>query len=391
MADVGNAVAEALLATPPRGTDAAPELNGTLGAVLFLGEWGEVTGERAYADAAALLLDEAIDAASGVERPTIGLYGTPLGVAWVDALLHPSDEESDVDLFVANALSAASWPGGNDLMHGLAGVGTYCLARLPDPLARRNLERLVAHLASTVREDADGVTWPYVPAPGGTFAFNEHRPEGHVNLGFAHGVPAIVAFLAAAAEAGVAGAGELLGPAVRWVVAHRLPPGAGAAFPAFVIEGGRPQPARLGWCYGDPGIAVALRAAGVALGDGDLVAVARDVALGCTAREDVDDATLCHGSSGLGHMFNRLGQAFGEERLLDAARRWYGVTVDRHREGLTVVDREVVKRLMEADGDVSVDAGYGLLFGAAGAGLALASAISDREPRWDAALFVRSP
>lgn len=381
--DLANAVARALVSCPPGDEDTAPTLHGTLGAALFLAECGEESRSSA-------ILDEAIDAVAA-ERPTIGLYGAPVGVAWVDALLRPSAEENDVDVFVGNVLDHDSWSWAHDVMHGLAGVGTYCLARLPLPRARRSLERIVHHLANAVREDGAGVTWPYVPPPDGAFQFNEARPEGHVNVGFAHGVPGILAFLAAAADADVPGSRDLLAPAVRWLAAHRLPPGAGSAFPAFVYPAFESSPARLAWCYGDPGVAVALLAAGEALGDGETVALAREVALGCVGRDADVDATLCHGSAGLGHMFNRLGQALGEERLLDLARGWFAVTVDRHRDGLTVVDREATKRLLRDGGTVSVDAGYGLLFGAAGAGLALASAVSSRPPRWDAAMFVRSP
>ena len=387
-AEMTNAVAEALVACPPGGAEAAPSLHGTLGAALFLTEWGDVSGQRTYVDVGHAILDEAVDAASA-ERPTIGLYGTPVGVAWVEALLRPGGEEHDVDVFVGNVLGHDNWPWANDVMHGLAGVGAYCLARLPLPSARHSLERIVVHLANAAREDADGVTWAYVPPPDGSFRFNEARPEGHVNLGFAHGVPGIVAFLAAAETAGVAGSRDLLEPAVRYLAAQRLPSGAGSAFPAFVYDDWESSPARLAWCYGDPGVAVALLAAGEALGDDGALALAREVALGCAGRDAEVDATLCHGSAGLGHMFNRLGQALADERLLDLARHWFVETVERHAAGLTVVDRAATKRLLREAGTVSVDAGYGLLFGAAGAGLALASAILDRAPRWDAAMFVQ--
>lgn len=389
--ETATAVSDALLASPPGGGDVAPTLNGTLGAVLFLAEWGSASGQSAYTDAAGALLDEAIDAASDLDRPSTGLYGAPLGVAWVDAMLRPSHDENDVDLFVRAAVERDAARRPNDLMHGLAGLGAYCLARLPRASARRGLERVVGHLARTATEDADGLTWAFVPSAETPFRFDGARPEGHVNLGFAHGVPGIVAFLAAAERAGVPGARELLDPAVRWLVAQRLPAGAGAAFPSFVFPGHEPAPSRLGWCYGDPGIAVALLAAGEALRSDGVVALARDVALGCEPRDEDVDATLCHGSAGLGHMFNRLGQALGDERLLELARRWFGVTLDRHLGGLTVVDREQTKQILAGGGTVAVDAGYGLLFGAAGVGLALASAVSSRPPRWDAALFVSPP
>ena len=42
----------------------------------------------------------------------------------------------------------------------------------------------------------------------------------------------------------------------------------------------------------------------------------------------VVDAGLCHGAAGLGHVFNRLFQATGEQRLALAAREWFSVALD---------------------------------------------------------------
>jgi lantibiotic modifying enzyme len=399
--EAAGAIASALRAAPPPpgSTDAAPTLGGTLGAALFFTALGEATGDRADTDLAVAILDEAVARVAALEQPSIGLYGAPVGLAWADAVLRPrlapgeEDGETDVDRFVGNALAQDRWPWPNDLLHGLAGLGTYALARLPHDSARATLARVVAHLANLAEEDDAGVAWRFVPVPGGPFRFTEHRPEGNVNVGFAHGVPAIVTFLAAAHRAGVAGAGELLGPAVRWLVAQRLPAGERSAFPAYVVRGRPATGTRLAWCYGDPGVAVALLAAGDALGDSDLVALAGGVARGCGARTDdgVEAAMLCHGSAGLGHLFHRLGRALGDERLLDLARHWFGVALDRHLPGLLVVDRVRAKEVVAAGGTLAVEPGYGFLSGAAGAGLALLSAASGEEPWWDGALFVQPP
>ncbi|HEX8003201.1 MAG TPA: lanthionine synthetase LanC family protein [Mycobacteriales bacterium] len=385
---LADAVAGALLAAPPTGGDVTPTWHGTLGAAVFLTAWGRFAGRADCAAAGAALLDAAVDAAAA-QPPTVGLYGVPVGLAFAAAMLDPAGE-SDVDAFVANVVDRASWPGAHEVLYGLAGTGAYCLARLPRPPARRAVDAAVRHLANAAREEPDGVTWAYAPPPGGAFAFNEYRPEGHVNLGFAHGVPGIVAFLAGAAEAGAPGARELLAPAVRWLLAQRRPPGAGSAFAGFVFPGQDAPPARLAWCYGDPGVAVALLAAGRALGDGGVLDAAREVARGCAGRapEEAEGATLCHGSAGLGHLFNRLGQGLGDERLLDLARYWFDVTVTRDAAGLTVVDRAAVTALLDAGATVTVDAGYGLLLGAAGAGLALLSAATAEPPWWDGPLLV---
>ncbi len=399
--DAAIAIGDALSAArPPAGSpDAAPVLHRTLGAVLFFTALGESTRDRADTDAAVALLDDAIDRVAELDQPRIGLFDAPVGLGWVDAVVRPrlggdgQDGETDVDLFLSTVLGQERWPWPVDLTHGLAGLGTYSLARLPHERAVQNLGRIVTHLASVAEEDDAGLAWRFVPPPDGTFEFNEHRPEGNVNLGFAHGMPGIVAFLAAADRAGVAGARDRLAPAVRGVAAPPLPPGAAAAVPRVGGPGRPAKGTRLAWCYGDPGVAVALVAAGRALGDPDVVDLARDLASGCAAQspDSVVDATLCHGSAGLGHLFNRLGHSLGDERVLALARHWFDVTLDRHLPGLTLVDRARAKELLATDDAVAVDPGYGLLFGAAGVGLALLAAVSDEEPWWDAVLFVEPP
>lgn len=404
--DAAVAVADAL-AAPQADTgthDTAPTLNGTLGATLFLTALGETTGDTSYTKTAAALLDDAIGRAADVEHPELSLYGTPLGLGWAVAVLRPRlspgepDDENDVDTFVGNVLAADGWPWPVDLMHGLAGLGMYCLARLPLESARRNAAHVVRHLASLAEAEGPGVTWRYVPLPGAPFRFTEERPDGHVNVGFAHGVPGIVAFLAAAADADVAGTRDLLEPALRWLRAQRLPPGERSAFPKLVVPGRRPRGTRLAWCYGDPGVAVALLLAGRALGDGDVVEQARDVARRCAGQspegvdgDGVDGPTLCHGSAGLGHLFNRLGHALGDERVLDLARHWFGVTLDRDLATLTAIDRAAAKQVLAHGGRLAVEPGPGMLFGAAGTGLALLAATSDQEPWWDGVLFVQRP
>lgn len=397
--DAVGEIASALLSTdmPAGNTTTNPTLNGSLGAVLFLTALGETNG-RAYTDVARAIFDDAVERTADLVQPSFHLYGAPVSVGWVEATAHdrldgdPNDEDNDVDLFVTNVLATDSWPGQTDLLHGLSGLGAYCLARLPRPRARRDLERVVAHLANLAEEDGVGVTWRYIPPPDGMFEFNEFRPEGLVNLGFAHGVPAIIAVLAAAHRAGLPGAGDLASAAVRWLVAQRLPAGSASAYPDHVGPGIEPMGTRLAWCYGDPGIAIALLAAGDALGDDDLVEQARELAIGCATQspETVGDATLCHGSAGLGHVFHRLGRALGDERVLDLSRHWFSVMLDRDLARLTV-DVERAKKLAVAGTKLAVDPGRGFLFGSAGVGLALLSATTDSEPWWDGAMFVQPP
>jgi hypothetical protein len=129
---------------------------------------------------------------------------------------------------------------------------------------------------------------------------------------------------------------------------------------------------RSAWCYGDPGIAVALLAAARALGDSTLwsetVSIARRSAARPAAETEVSDAGLCHGSGGLGDIFNCLYQATGEHGLELAARFWLDETASYLEAG--------------------IDQDPCLLQGRAGAFLALLAAVGDHEPLWSRPLLV---
>src|SRR5262249_1489457 len=120
----------------------------------------------------------------------------------------------------------------------------------------------------------------------------------------------------------------LLEPAVHWILAQQLPPTAPCCFPDAVARGLRPAPSRLAWCYGDPGVAAALLVAARALKEPALERTALGVALRAAARpaaiSGVEDAGLCHGAAGLGHIFHRLWARTHEARFAEAARFWFG-------------------------------------------------------------------
>ncbi|SRR6266536_3468501 len=58
----------------------------------------------------------------------------------------------------------------------------------------------------------------------------------------------------------------------------------------------------------------------------------------------VKDAGLCHGAAGLGHIFNRLFQATGEEVFREAARYWFERTLEMKRTGQGIAGFSVFMR-----------------------------------------------
>jgi lantibiotic modifying enzyme len=325
------------------------------------------------------------------------LYGGFTGIAWtVEHLMSSASQaiEDDPNESIDEALEAglreangsATWWRRWELMTGLAGFGIYALERLPRPSAKRNLELIVSHLAAVSERAADGITWfasPELLPP----LTRQRMPNGAYNLGVAHGVPGVIGFLGQVCAAGIAErqARELLDGAVSWLLARRLPRGGGAAFAMWIAPDGSPLAGRVSWCYGNPGIAVALLIAARAVGEKRWEEEALDLALESAAQgireSGVIEACLCHGSAGNAHLFNRLFQATGDERFRDAAVAWFERTLEFHKPGSGLAGFE--SRVLVADGEVVWKGEPGFLMGIAGVGLALLAATTAVEPAWD--------
>ncbi len=366
--------------------------SGQAGIALFLAEYGDVTGDPAATALALELLDEAIEKTAAADRLSPRFYVGPVGLGWTlsvlgGRLIDDDPSTSDVDDFVGRVLDVPSWEGSFDLVQGLTGLGVYSLERLPRPSARAQAEQVVALLAALAEESPYGVGWRTTPD---MFAPRAAKfPDGHHDFGLAHGAAGVVAFLAHAVAAGITSARTLLEPAVGSLLAHRLDGAAEpqrGAYPGLVGLNATPAGTRFAWCYGDPGAAVALLAAGRALDRSDLVDEAVWVVRGCLARDAVNggvvDAGLCHGAAGLGHLFNRLGQTLGDESALVLAQRWFGHALDHRAPDVPIAGFPY--RLPGGPDRPMAD----LLVGAAGVGLALLAAVTPEEPWWDSFLLV---
>lgn len=380
--------------------DGASLADGAAGMALFLSYYAAAFEDAGAEQRATELLERAIEMLADAPMHE-ALYGGIAGVAW--AIEHlagadPDDDDDDpnaaIDEALAELLARGSWQGQYDLISGLVGIAVYALERLPRAGAVRLVEAICGHLDRLSESTDTGVTWYTRPelVPGAQW---QPAPDGYYNLGLAHGVPGVLAVLAKAAAAGVAAerARALFDGGLSWVLAQRISGDARGCFPMW-IDGSADdrEPGRLAWCYGDLGLSAALLAGGRAIGSARAEQAAVEVALAAAARPPehahVTDMGLCHGALGNAHIFNRLYQASGEARFLDAARSW----VDRGlamRRSDGVAGFPSFTRDRDGTGHWLADAGF--LTGAAGAGLALVAACSHIEPSWDRVLLVDIP
>jgi lantibiotic modifying enzyme len=423
--------------------------SGEAGLALFFSYLDRARPGRGYAELAEERLDRAVDRlATSFHQP--GLFQGFTSIAWTVEHLRDRSEEDpgdEIDAALLDLLATSPWRDDYDLAAGLAGFGVYALERWPAPTAAACLARVCERLAESAVPQEVGLAWL---TPDESLHPRERQgyPHGMVNLGVAHGVPGVLPVLAQAAAAlgnappppsapppapgttapplGAASpslgatppalgatapalgatapalgtppptlgtahpARALLAAAVAGLLHRRLPAGGESVFPTAWGPAAEPAPARTAWCYGDPGIAAALwlaaRAAGEPAWEAEALHLARTAARRAPERSGVRDACLCHGAAGLGHLFNRLGQATGDPELLAAARAWLARALDLREPGRGVAGfvtwgPDAAERMDWRD-DPS------LLTGAAGVGLALLAAATAVEPAWDRFLLL---
>jgi lantibiotic biosynthesis protein len=418
---VAGEIAAAIAAEVARDGSGDPEQSATRQASLAGGSAGHalffdyaaeaIPGkEEEYGNLAAESLERAIEAVA--EEPmSFGLHSGFTGIAWTAEHLQRrlagseepegaaggeddgEDPNAEIDAALQDLVARRPWTETYDLIGGLVGLGIYALERLPRASAAACLAAIVDQLADLAEATPEGVTWFTPPELLGPWA-RPLNPDGHYNLGVAHGVPAVLPLLAAACREGIRAerAAPLLDAGMRWVLAQQDRTGAVSCFTNAVGPGIERTPARLAWCYGDAGIAVALLAAARLAGrqdwESEALAVARRGAERQVQAAGVRDAGLCHGAFGLAHLFNRLYQATGDDLYAQAARTWY-------REGLAYRQPEGGIAGFAAwdyrEGEPRWAPETGFLTGAAGIGLALLAAATPHEPAWDRILMAEIP
>ena len=375
-------------------TERASLARGHAGLAILYGTLSDA-GMGTYRDTAGELLAQAVDAVGAVQMPP-SLFAGFTGVAWAAAFLDASDDEGEdvnqaVDRILWEHVERCGSREGYDLISGLVGIGVYALERLPRLDAAAAVARIVDRLDEAAARLPDGITW-FTPPDSLPPNTRQEYTRGFYNLGVAHGVPGVIAFLGRVLAAGLEAetAGVLLEGAIVWLLSQKLPEGAGAHYASVTGPGIEPVAARSAWCYGDPGIACALliaaRATGSQAWEREALAIGRTAVQRPPEHAGILDACVCHGAAGLGHLFNRIFQRTGDEAFERASRFWFERVLDTRRPGQGIAGFSTWK------GGTGPGAGWivqpGFLDGAAGIALALLAAATSLEPAWDRALLV---
>lgn len=266
-----------------------------------------------------------------------------------------------------------------DLIYGLTGLGVYHLKRRPRSDQTRDVLSYLVRLTEPLHHRGNELPgwWSHLAPSGRRSA---EYPDGHGNLGMAHGIAGPLALLSLAMRHGVVvvGHAEAIARICAWLDSWRQDQTSGAWWPQWITvdelqqcQTRQPGPLRPSWCYGTPGLARAQQLAALATGDTCRQEMAEAALLGCLADPEqlarITDTGLCHGSAGLHQTVWRVASEARTAAITDCLS--------------TLLDKLLNRQVPNED--------PGLLEGMAGHALALHT-VADSAPSsgWDACLLL---
>lgn len=280
-----------------------------------------------------------------------------------------------------------------DAISGLAGVGGYLLARMQVSKTQPAVLAIInCFIERTLRWDGLAGWWtpPHLMVD---HSIRNEAPDGCINCGLSHGVPGPLALLSLASIEGFAhpNLNEAISKLAEWLIANQVPDVAGPNWPSVVAQSMdgtrylRIRSPRAAWCYGAPGVASALRLAGVALNNHDFCALAVEAftAIFNRSRVQIPETApgFCHGTTGLLHMAWHLAAQEDSADLKHDAKLLLKAFLARADESLPFFYRDSA-----IDGSL-VDH-PGLLDGAAGIAIVLASIGTGTPPIFERAYLL---
>jgi len=274
-----------------------------------------------------------------------------------------------------------------DFLHGAIGVGLYFISDLNNKSSLAHVGELVDKIENlSIKDDKRILKWE------STVIDSNNNLKLVYNFSISHGIASIIAFLTKTYQKRInkTKSKKILTGAINYLLKNQNDISKyNCYFPSWISDNEENKQSRLGWCYGDLGISVALYNASKVLKDTALEKFALKVLHYSANRRDLQkefvvDAVLCHGTAGIAHIFNRMYWNTKDEEFKEAANYWFKKTLEMSKfpDGLAGYKAHYT----EENGGWQNE--YGILEGIAGIGLALHSWVTQTEPTWDECLLL---
>jgi lantibiotic modifying enzyme len=373
-------------------------LSGYCGCALFYAYYYKLTGKQKYLNRLNRIVTKTIKTLAKKELIYSHCSGIA-GMAWcIQHLMKNNfisqDDGEDIfevaDELLFQIMKRELGEGHYDFLHEGLGVTLYFLDRLPGAKVQPYLEEAVAQLENASVANETGIAWR-------DYFSEKSKADSQTtfyNLGLAHGIPAILSVLSIMYEKGIAVTKTLplIEKGVKWLLTNKnaLEDGCVSLYPTIVTANNKAagtKQSRIGWCYGDLGIAITLFNIGMRLQNDAYKQEACSIfqhTLTYRNSENggISDACLCHGSMGVSHIYRRAYMATGDSLFLKGAEHWLEQTLQL----ATWEDGLAGFKYFTHEG---YENNYNLLEGITGIGLALIAAIDNNTtPAWDRCLLL---
>lgn len=290
---------------------------------------------------------------------------------------------SEYDSYCHKVMLYSLWKKKYDYFYGGLGIGKYLLSRKDFPMKNDYLIDIIGVLYKT-REiiSDDKIVW------FSSSSTSDQIEKDTYDFGIPHGLSGIIILLSQLYKNNInrIKISLLIEPLVQFVLSYKSAKPELSLYPSKFAKGEETYNSRLAWCYGDLSVAIALWHASQALCRKDWEQESKTILLHASKRRDLQnngvvDAGLCHGTSGIAHIFDRMYRNTGLPECKEAANYWFEQTLKmaKFEDGLAGY------KALHLDG---LQNEYGLLEGIAGIGLSLISYVSDIDSSWDECLLL---
>jgi lantibiotic modifying enzyme len=291
-------------------------LGGNTGTALLFYYYWLYTKEDEYLEKGNKIILENFDKIKTLNNNMFSLCNGISGFLWaVDHLINNgfiegnSDELfEEYDTVIYSIMQSEINKGNYDFLHQASGMGLYFLAR-NTPQTRNYVESLICGLEKTAEIDDNGLKWRSF------YHTSDNSGEEVYNLSLSHGIASIIALLGKAYQQNIAKekTKDMLCRAITFLLSKKsdIPNEITKSFFPSVVymnENKKEYGSRLAWCYGDLGIGMALWQSSRSLQHKEWERISLDILLHTTTRTDlvkerVADGGICHGSSGIAHIY----------------------------------------------------------------------------------------
>ena len=258
-------------------------------------------------------------------------------------------------------------------MHGSIGSALYLLKRVEIPNVKKMEEDIINILNAYKIAVNDSYYW-------------ESKIGDKINISLSHGISSICIFLSKAYQLKInhSVAQDLLQKSISFILLQEVQtPNRISMFPSFSLYEDHYHISRLGWCYGDLGIALALWHYAGAMKDNIVKQKAIDILLFSASRMDLQsnaviDGSICHGTAGIALVFRKMYYYTKRYEFGKAAFYWLAKTLEmaKYEDGIVGYKSNAKTN--------SID----FLNGIAGIGMVLLSFLTNDDSSWDECLLL---